>query len=264
MPSIETGFLISVVIPAFNEGERLPPLLAALAAEGRAQPRPVEFLVVDDGSAADHLARHRKSVAEAARALAGTPHRVRLLEGGRNQGKGGAIRSGWREAAPDATFLAFLDADGAISAGEFWRLTGLLGGPLDLLAGARVLMAGRKISRSLFRHLQGRVFATLTEQAFGLGFYDTQCGVKFVRAELLRPHLDLLQERRWMLDVELLALVKLLGGRQREEPIDWWDPGGSKVRPVIDALQMLLGLRRIKRHLARAAPALALPASQQR
>ena len=265
LPASETAFLVSVAIPAFNEGARLPPLLTALAAQGAHHAaRPVEFLVVDDGSAPDHLAQHRRSVAEAAQALAGTPHQVRLLDGGKNQGKGGAIRSGWREAAPGAAWLAFLDADGAISANEFWRLTGLLGDSVDLLAGARVLMAGRKISRSLFRHLQGRVFATLTERAFLLGFYDTQCGVKFVRAALLRPHLALLEERRWMLDIELLALVKLLGGRQREEPIDWWDPGGSKVRPVVDALQMLLGLRRIKRHLARVAPALALPAAKVR
>ena len=250
MPPSSTPLLVSVAIPAFNEGARLPPLLAALAAEARACPgRPVELLVVDDGSAPEQLALHRASVAAAVQALAGTPHRVRLIEGGQNQGKGGAIRSGWREASPDAVWLAFLDADGAISATEFWRLTGLLDEGVDLLAGSRVLMAGRSIKRSLFRHLQGRVFATLTELAFRLGFYDTQCGVKFVRAALLRPHLEALQERRWMLDIELLALVQRLGGRQREEPIDWWDPGGSKVRPVVDALQMLLGLRRIKRHL---------------
>jgi glycosyltransferase involved in cell wall biosynthesis len=179
---------------------------------------------------------------------------VRLIEGGRNRGKGGAIRLGWAAADEGAEWLAFVDADGAISAAEFWRLTGLLASADDLVAGARVLMAGRRIQRSLLRHLQGRVFATLTELSFRLGFYDTQCGVKFVRSALLRPHLGALQESRWMLDIELLALVQRLGGRMREEPIDWWDPGGSKVRPVIDALKMLLGLRRIHRSLARSLP----------
>ena len=253
MPADSPPFWVSVTIPAFNEGERLPPLLAALAVEARTHlQHPAELLVVDDGSAPGHLERHRACVAAAALQLAGTPHRVRLLEGGQNQGKASAIRSGWHEAAPGATWLAFLDADGAICAREFWRLAAALDSGIDLVAGARVLMAGRSIQRSLLRHLQGRVFAALTERAFGLGFYDTQCGVKFVRSALLRPHLGLLQERRWMLDVELLALVQRLGGRMREEPIDWWDPGGSKVRPLIDALQMLLGLRRIKRHLLQA------------
>ncbi len=248
------GIFATVVIPAFNEGDRLPPLLAALVARaGQHDLRPVELLVVDDGSAPEHLARHRDCTAAAARALAdaGSPHRVRLLESGGNEGKGAAIRRGWREAAAEAAWLGFVDADGAISAGELWRLVELLDDGVDLLAGARVLMAGRTIERSLARHLQGRVFATLTEQAFGLRFYDTQCGVKLVRASLLRPRLALLQERRWLLDIELLALVQRLGGRAREEPIDWHDPGGSKVRPVIDAVKMLLGLRRIRRNLAR-------------
>jgi glycosyltransferase involved in cell wall biosynthesis len=251
------GFLVSLVIPAFNEGARLPPLLAALAEQAPLHAeRPVEFLVVDDGSAPEHLALHRASVSAAAALLARTSpgHRVRLIEGGTNRGKGAAIRLGWGEADASAEWLGFVDADGAITAAEFWRLTGLLASADDLVAGARVLMAGRKIQRSLFRHLQGRVFATLTELSFRLGFYDTQCGVKFVRSALLRPHLGVLQENRWMLDIELLALVQRLGGRMREEPIDWWDPGGSKVRPVIDALKMLLGLRRIRRSLARSLP----------
>jgi hypothetical protein len=120
---------------------------------------------------------------------------------------------------------------------------------VDVLAGTRMLMAGRLIERSLLRHLQGRVFAMLTERAFNLGFYDTQCGVKLFRAALLRPLLPSLLENRWLLDLEVLALLKRVGARFREEPIDWSDPGGSKVVPGLDALRMAAGLWRLRRRM---------------
>jgi dolichyl-phosphate beta-glucosyltransferase len=117
----------------------------------------------------------------------------------------------------------------------------------EMLAGARIRMAGHRIHRSLVRHLQGRVFATLVEHAIPNGFYDTQCGLKLVNAGIVRRNLDRLVENRWLLDVELIAVVRGENARCIEEPIDWRDPGGSKVRPVVDPLRMLLGLWRLRR-----------------
>src|SRR6185369_3630631 len=82
-------------------------------------------------------------------------------------------------------------------------------------------------------------------------FYDTQCGVKFFHASLLRPLLPVLQEERWLLDVELLALMKRHNARAVEVPIDWVDIGGSKIVPGMDALRMLWGLTRLKKRLER-------------
>jgi hypothetical protein len=140
-----------------------------------------------------------------------------------------------------------------VSAREAWRLVRMLPAlsDVDVLAGTRILMAGRSIRRSLHRHLQGRVFATLVERAFGLGFYDTQCGLKLVRASRLRPLLPRLTEDRWLLDLEVLVLLARAGARMREVPIDWADPGGSKVTPGLDALRMAMGLWRMRRRLDR-------------
>jgi glycosyltransferase involved in cell wall biosynthesis len=246
--------VVTLVIPAYRESSRLPPLLSALADIALAEPAPAtEILVVDDGSEAEEVERERAAVIAAGEKLerAGAPHRVRFVAAPRNEGKGAAIRRGWAEADPGATWLGFLDADGAVRAREAWRLVRMTASAedLDVLSGTRVLMAGRQIERSLYRHLQGRVFATLVERSFQLGFYDTQCGVKLVRSDLLRPLLPVLRETRWLLDVELLALLGQAGARMREVPIDWSDPGGSKVRPGLDALKMALGLWRIRRRL---------------
>jgi dolichyl-phosphate beta-glucosyltransferase len=238
---------ISVVIPAYNEGHRLPALVDQLVQAGLQASWPaVEFIVSDDGSAPEHTARQRASVeaAQVRLSQAGSPHRFVYVLAARNGGKGSAIRLGWYHASPESSWLAFLDADGSVGAGEFFRLAMLTATShdVDVVAGSRILMAGRHIKRSLFRHLQGRVFATITDLNFQLRFYDTQCGVKFFRARLLKPLLGLLQEKRWLLDVEMLALLKKKGARAIEVPIDWVDVEGSKVVPGIDAVKMFWGI----------------------
>jgi glycosyltransferase involved in cell wall biosynthesis len=248
--------LLSLVIPAYRESRRLPALVGrwtelALAAREHA----VELIVVDDGSPAANVEAERAAAEEAERRLAeaGTPHCVRFDTAGRNQGKGAAVRRGWSLAHPGARWLGFVDADGAVSADEVWRLTRRLAAdpPVDVLAATRIRMAGRVIERSLARHLQGRVFATIVEQLYHLGFYDTQCGAKFFRGGSLRPILPLLEEDRWLLDVEVLAILAHGGARMVEEPIDWCDPGGSKVIPLLDPLRMGLRLWTMRRRMTR-------------
>ncbi len=242
---------VSVVMPAYDEGPRLPALAAAIAARlGALADAIVEIVVVDDGSAASDSAAMRAAVdaAEAALRAGGTPHAFRFVRAPRNGGKGSAIRLGWRHADAAADWLGWVDADGAISAAELVRVIAVArdAPDADVVAGARVKMAGRRVERRVFRHLQGRVFATLTELVLGLGVYDTQCGLKLVRADRLRPLLPELREDAWMLDVELFALLNARGARVVEVPIDWTDAGTSKVRFGVDPVRMLWALRRIR------------------
>ncbi|HTP28269.1 MAG TPA: glycosyltransferase [Anaeromyxobacteraceae bacterium] len=242
---------VAVVIPAYRESARLPALLEDLLREAKVAPTPAaEFIVVDDGSDGAETERERVATLELARRFKeeGSPHLARFVALPRNRGKGAAVRAGWHEADPSAIWLGLLDADGAVSAREAWRLIRTLERTkdVDVLAGSRLLMAGRHIQRRFLRHLQGRIFATLVENAFHLGFYDTQCGLKFFRGCLLRPLLGALREERWLLDVEVLALLSWGGARCREEPIDWCDPGGSKMIFCLDALRMITGLWRLR------------------
>lgn len=246
---------VCVAIPAYNEAPRLPQFLERLGVELAAvKNAAVELIVVDDGSRPDELIAHQRAVARLAAEFAQSrsEHSTRLIESPRNQGKASAIRLGWEQANPSAAWLGFLDADGAVPAHEVARLLGSLAtADFDALAGSRIRMAGRSIVRSEFRHLQGRVFATLTELTLKLGLYDPQCGFKLVRGELLRPLLGRLQERTWMLDLEVLALVARAGGRIKEEPIDWAETGDSKVRFAVDAAKMARDLVSMRRRLDR-------------
>jgi dolichyl-phosphate beta-glucosyltransferase len=247
--------VLTAVIPAFNEGSRLPAFLQAWAAESLRRPTPTAAFVVDDGSSEAHATRHREGVEAAANMLrmAEVPHTITYVPQPRNEGKGASIRHGWRLADPAGTWLSFIDADGAVPAGEYWRLADRLvdAPPFDVLCGSRVKMAGRSVERSLFRHLQGRTFATAVEELFHLGFYDTQCGVKFFRASLVRPILADLQESRWLLDIELLALLRAAGARFVEAPIDCHERGGSAIVFGLDPIKMAVRLFTLRARLRR-------------
>jgi dolichyl-phosphate beta-glucosyltransferase len=239
---------IATVIPTYNEGERLAAFLDDWAAAGLAHTAlGVTAIVVDDGSETENAAAHQGAVARAAEFLVakGAPHRIEYVRADHNRGKGAAIRIGWSRAAAEASWLTFIDGDGAIPAREYWRIVSLLPTTdADVVCACRIKMAGRTIDRTLFRHFQGRLFATFAEELFHLGFYDTQTGMKAFRAAMLRPLLPRLQEDRWLLDVELLVLMRQAGARAIEVPIDCYMRGPSSLTFGLDPLRM--GLQMVK------------------
>jgi len=231
---------VSLVIPAFREEERLPryfPELAAALAD-----LPVGLLVVDDGSPAASFAALKAAL---------TPHlgaKHRVLRHEINRGKGAAIAFGLEHAGGE--FFGFVDADGSIPAAEVRRflLLGLERQGWDMLLGSRVKMLGRSVERSFWRHLTGRVFATMLSESFSIPVYDSQCGLKMFRSERYRAVKGLLTDQRWVWDSQLVILFHRRGWRVEEVPIDWHDTPGSKIRVVRDGLRMWAGLRRFRRH----------------
>jgi dolichyl-phosphate beta-glucosyltransferase len=101
--SVATAPALTVVLPCYNEADRLPGTLQALLAHLSAAPGQVEVLVVDDGPTDATV-----EVAEAAAAVDG---RVRVLSYRANRGKGFAVRIGML--AAEGERVVFTDADGS-------------------------------------------------------------------------------------------------------------------------------------------------------
>jgi dolichyl-phosphate beta-glucosyltransferase len=252
--TMDVPIRVTAAVPAFDEGDRLPAFLADWADEGirSSDALVATLIVVDDGSDPGHQARHRAGVESAAAALrsVGAPHRVEYLPLPANRGKGAAIRAGWAQAGRGEDWLGFIDADGAVPAREFWRVARLLGpGSADAVCGSRVKMAGRSVERSIFRHLQGRVFAAWVEHVFRFGFYDTQCGFKFFRADRLRSIAPRLQEDRWLLDVETLDLLRRNGATFEEVPIDCHQQPASSLVFGLDPVRIAIRLLALRQRL---------------
>jgi glycosyltransferase involved in cell wall biosynthesis len=231
--------ILSVVIPAYNEQERLPGTLeAVLAYLAAGNWSGFEILVVDDGSTdatREVVEQFRRSHPE-----------VHLLANPGNRGKGYSVRHGMLRAEGD--WVLFTDAD--------------LSAPIEeldkLLAAARreqadIAIGSRALDRSLigvhqswFREQAGRVFNLVMRLLVGLPFWDTQCGFKLFSARAAREVFRRVRLERFGFDVEALFIARLLGFRTVEVPVRWSHAEGTKVRMWKDSVNMFLDLIRIR------------------
>src|SRR5262249_442119 len=157
---------LSLVVPAFNEAQRLPATLRAADAALPRLAREAEIIVVDDGS--------RDGTAEVARR---TPPRVplRVVELGRNRGKGAPVPAGGGGGGIGAAGSSLVGCtEGGCPYGlDSLRpmLDALASGRADVAIGARDL-PDSQINRGygLLRHASGKVLSALTWLAIGLPF----------------------------------------------------------------------------------------------
>jgi dolichyl-phosphate beta-glucosyltransferase len=229
---------LSVVVPAYNEAQRIGSTLARIREYFQAQSYPVELIVVDDGS-------RDETVAVAREALAGFP-RGEVISYKPNRGKGHAVRTGIVATAGD--YVLFTDADLSTPIEEVERAFRLLEeGGVDMVLGSRA--AGTTVVRKqpLYRRLAARFFNLVRDAIVPTtGIADTQCGFKLFRGEMARDVFRRQRVDRFMFDVETVYLASRLGYRYAEMPVAWADVPGSKVRVVRGALELLPELLSIR------------------
>ncbi len=234
-----SGPELSVVIPAFNEEERLPGSLAALAAYLAARPSHlgVEVIVVDDGS------RDRTAgSAEEAASRQGLP--LSLLGGDTNRGKGHAVRTGVLAARGD--FVLVSDADFSTPIHEWEKLRA---------AGAPVAIGSRALDESLVKERQpllrvamGKLFNRLVRLLVLPDIHDTQCGFKLFAREAAQAVFSRTTVDRFAWDVEALLIARRLGYAIAEVPVLWFNSPSSRVSLARGA-EAYLDLLRIRRRV---------------
>jgi glycosyltransferase involved in cell wall biosynthesis len=212
---------ISIVIPAYNEENRLPSTLDAILAYVRGRGFDSEVLVVDDGS--------RDGTAACVRDYARTHPGVRLLQNPGNRGKGYAVRHGMLEAVKE--WVLFTDADLSAPIEELDRLlAAATEQAADIAIGSRALdpsLIG--IHQPAAREYAGRVFNLIMRGITGLPFRDTQCGFKLYRRAAARAVFSRQRLDGFGFDVEDLYVASLLKLRTVETPVRWNNVEGTKV-----------------------------------
>ncbi|HUS68839.1 MAG TPA: dolichyl-phosphate beta-glucosyltransferase [Kofleriaceae bacterium] len=227
---------LSVVIPAFNEAERLAPTVRAIAAYCAEHHPAHEIIVVDDGSS--------DRTVELARALGDELERVRVLPLGQNRGKGAAVRAG--VLASTGALVLFSDADLATPIEELEALRRALDGGADIAIASRAAPgADIRVRQHPMRELMGRTFNLMVRVTAVGGIRDTQCGFKLFRGEVARELFGQSKVDGFAFDVEVLWLAR---NRYRiaEVPVTWRHVEESKVSPGSDAARMFLDLLRIR------------------
>ena len=227
----------SIVIPAYNEGQRLGGTLEKVLGYVRERGWNAEVVVVNDGS--------RDNTAELVRAFSAKDSTLRLIENPGNRGKGYAVRNGMLNARGEV--IVFSDADLSSPIEEMPKLLAALAAGADIAIGSRWLRAELQTQRqSLHRQLFGRVFNVLNRVILGLQFKDTQCGFKAFTRRAALMILPLQRIERWGFDPEILFLARKFGFRVEEVAVRWGHVGGTRINPLVDGARMFQEMVRIR------------------
>jgi len=229
--------LYSIIIPAYNESERLSTSLPRVLDYIHWRQYQAEVIVVNDGSVDD--------TAEVVRRFAATNPEVRLLENPGNRGKGYSVRNGMLHGHGDV--LLFTDADLSSPIGEADKLFRAIAEGGDIAIGSRWLQAELQTERQpWYRQLYGRLFNLGLKITLGLRYRDTQCGFKAFTRTAARTLFPRQQVERWGFDPELLYLAGKFKLRTVEVPVQWAHDHRSRINPVRDGLHMGVEMLKVR------------------
>src|SRR5215831_20983855 len=165
----QSVFRYSIIIPAYNESQRIVPTLNRVLTYVAERQWDAEIIVVNDGS-----------IDETAKIVQGYVERnaiMRLIENPGNRGKGYSVRNGMLNARGE--LLLFSDADLSSPIEEAPKLFAAIQNGADVAIGSRWIRPETQTKRqSLLRQLYGRAFNLALRVLLGLRQKDTQCGFK--------------------------------------------------------------------------------------
>jgi dolichyl-phosphate beta-glucosyltransferase len=233
---------LSIVIPAFDESERLGSSLRQILQFAEKKKGGAEVIVVDDGSTDGTGDTSRNVFAE----FGNVPAKVVQYDG--NRGKGFAVRAGLREA--QGKIALFTDADLSTPIEESPKLIDpIRNGKVDVTFGSRALDRSLIGTHQPWRREQGgKVFNLIVRKMTGLPYWDTQCGFKAFDMEKFRPLLDVMTIDRFGFDVEFLYVARLHKLRLAEIPVRWNHDERTKVNVFRDSRRMFGEVAEIRRN----------------
>lgn len=219
--------VVSVVIPAYNEQQRVVPTIGAIAAHLCTTGLPWELIVSDDGSTDDTVALVRSL------GLAN----VTVLDPGVNRGKGAAVRDGVLAARGE--LILFSDADLSTPIEEFDRLAEAVADGAEVAIASRAAVGADESRRSPLRRLVSGALRGGVRRLTGVRVGDTQCGFKLFTRHAARALFAAGQVDGFSFDLEVLWLAQRWGYEIAEVPVRWIDAPGSKVRPLRESVRFL-------------------------
>ncbi len=201
---------LSVVMPAYNEAERIRRNLRETAETVGGFMADYEIILVDDGSG--------DATRTEARAAAAENGRIRVVSLARNSGKGRALCVG--TALATGTYIAFCDADLDLhprQLADFLRR--MTAENADAVIGCK-LHPESKVDYPFHRRIYSFCYYVMLRVLFRLDTRDTQTGLKLFRAAAIRPVMRCIMVKRYAFDIEVLSLIRYRGGKIVSAPIE--------------------------------------------
>jgi dolichyl-phosphate beta-glucosyltransferase len=233
---------LSLIIPCYNEQERITNMWSALEAFATAWQGALQIIIVNDGSTDNTAnliltnATYKKFLAQAIVAYVWQP----------NTGKGGAIATGVAMATTD--YVLTLDADMATAPTELLQWITL---DANIFVENKIVIASRTLPQSKLilisaRRKTGNIFNVMVRKLTGLSFRDTQCGFKLYPTAIAKSLFANLQTKGWAHDVEILKKAMRAKYNIIELPITWNERDASKINVVRDGIKMLIDVMLLK------------------
>jgi glycosyltransferase involved in cell wall biosynthesis len=234
-----------MVIPCYNEEKRLQ---VHLFLQFLNENKNYAFLFVNDGSKDNTWNLLQKNATENECFFA--------LNLEKNGGKAEAVRKGMLYAAEnyEVDYIGFWDADLATPLFEIPCFVNIMQEyDCEMITGLRLMRLGARVMRKGTRHYLGRIFATTASKILKLPVYDTQCGAKLYKKQIVTPLFKTDFITKWLFDVEILArYIKLFGRNKAIEEIyeyplhQWEDIIGSQLK-IKDFIKAPFELFKIKK-----------------
>ncbi len=228
---LSSGEKIGIAVPCFNEAERIP--LSEFIDITR-QYDNIHFCFINDGST-DKTKNVLQDISELLK------ERVSILHLKKNEGKAKAVQAGVIHLFENENlqFLGYWDADGATPLKDIFKFVEVLEKKpsIEVVMGSRIQRMGANINRRWYRHYFGRIFATAASILLSLPVYDTQCGAKLFRRNVVDVIFRDNFLTKWVFDVELLArMIEHYGVHNTKEmlfelPLEKWeDKNKSRIK----------------------------------
>ncbi len=233
----DSGPALSVVIPCYNEEQRLPRTIEQVERFLDGRHASYELILVDDGSV--------DGTREVMNAAADRNRSVRIEALPHNRGKGRALALGVQAARGRRILLS--DADLSTPIEELDKLESALKNGAGIAIGSRALRGSRvEVSQPLYRVVMGKGFNLIVQAALLPGIWDTQCGFKLFRADVAHRVFAGLVTDGFGFDPEVLYRARRQGVKIAEIPVVWRNSAPTKVSALRSSLDMLKHVLRIR------------------
>jgi len=206
----------SIIVPAYNEENRIKPFLNKLIAYCKKNLKSYEIILVNDGSkdnTLEVLNKYKSNI-------------VRVVTYRNNRGKGHAVKEGIFSAKGNN--ILFIDADGSIPPFEIPHMLKKLD-KFDVVVGTRNVKES-KVEKTIYRKILSWGFNTYVSILFFMRFTDYLCGFKGMKKSAATKIFRKLISERWLFDVEMFYRIKKAKLSCFELPITWAEKGDSHLR----------------------------------
>ena len=220
--------VVSVVLPAYNEAEKLGGAVAKISQALKETGYRYEIIIAEDGST--------DGTAERSEELAQKLPYVRHIHREKRLGRGTALNNAFRQC--NGEVLVYVDLDLATDLKSLKPLVeAITVEGYDFSTGSRMLPES-KVERSLRRSISSKTYNFLVRHMLGSKLRDHQCGFKASKREPLLRLLDEVEATHWFWDTEIMVRAYRHGYRIKEIPVEWKSGKDTKVNLFKDSWNM--------------------------